>query len=401
MAPNWSRDYNMWSKKEKAGFRSYGTRAGPKAKAKAAGKGQGKGRAPPRPPPLRRSIGNAPRLQASQGTTIGRQRGMKAPIIWKIACADAPTRSTQDYNRFLSSFVTTGTTAVFPGNFKEDTIWVYNPDYAPNQLACWDTSSVIGGTSLDTILRTYDTVSFKPLLCDPLLFGNIPREARVAQLSAALTMCTKFPGSSGMLNIRRMTQLDTTLTGVQLAASLIGDTISTYHLPLTGNQRWNMHCGVHKMENYGILKAVTDSPPNWGYDSTSVLGGLIFSVTNVLTGPAIAQPGVSVLCGSQWTQELTITQAYTKDSAPERSVVDAKNLHAHQSRLAPFETNTKHNSKATVAVLNSLAHGVDSMAEKVKQGGEIAIAGYGIIKAGINATKVVDAAIEGAMIAIV
>jgi hypothetical protein len=291
------------------------------------------------------------------------------------------------------------TTAVFPANFKEDTVWVYNPDYARNQLACWDTT-VSGAIDLENVLRTEDTVSFKPILTDPLLYGNIPREARVAQLSAALTLCTKFPGSSGMLNIRRMTQLDTTLTGTQLAASLLGDTISTYHLPLSGNQRWNMHCGVHMMQNYGSLKAQADAPANWGYDSDSVLGGLIFSITNVLTGPAIAQPGISVLCGSQWTQELTITQAYTKDGAPERSVVDAKNLHSHQARLAPFETNVKHNSKATVAVMNSLAHGIDSAADTVKRGGEVAVAGFGVIKAGLNATKVVDAAIESAMVAI-
>jgi hypothetical protein len=290
-------------------------------------------------------------------------------------------------------------TAVFPGNFKEDTLFVYNPDYARNQLACWDTT-VSGGISLGSILRTEDTASFKPILADPLLYGNISKEARVAQLSAAMTICTKFPGSSGMLNIRRMTQLDSTLSGAALAASLIGDTISTYHIPLTGNQRWNMHCGVHMMENYGRLKAYVDAPIDYGYDPYSVLSGLIFSITNVLTGPAIAQPGISVLAGSQFTQELTIQQAYTKDGAPERSVVDAKNLHSHQARLAPFETNTKHNSKATIGVLNSLAHGIDSVTKNAERTGEAIAAGYGVIRAGLNAQRVVEGAIEGAMVAI-
>jgi len=400
MAPNWSNDYNMWSKKEKAGFRTYGTKSQPKAKAKAArGKGKGKGMAPPRPPPLQRTIGMQPKLQASQGTTIGRQRSMKAPIIWKIACADAPTRSTTDYNRFLSSWKDIASTAVFPGNFKENTVWIYNPDYCTNQLACWDTGAS-GGLALQSIVRTEDTLSFKPIPCDPQLYGNIAKAARVTQLSAALTLCTKFPGSSGMLNIRRLTQLDATLTGTALAASLESDTVSTYHLPLTGNQRWNMHCGVHNMMNYGNLKTYIEGPLNYGYDQGSVLGGLVFSITNVLTGPAIAQPGISVLTSSQWTQELPVQEAYTKDGAPERSVVDAKNLHSHQARLGPFETPAKHNSKATVGVLNSLAHGIDSMSSTVKSSGEAVAAGYGVIRAGLNASKIVEGAIEAGMIAI-
>lgn len=400
MAPNWSRDYDTWSKKEKANFRAYGTRHQPKAKAKATRRGgKGMGKAPPKPPPLQRTIGYQPKLQASQGTTIGRQRSMKAPIIWKIACADAPTRSTQDYNRFLSSYLPMASTAVLPDNFKEDTVFVYNPAYAANQLACWDTT-VSGAIALQSILRTEDTVSFKPIGTDPQLYGNIPKTSRVAQLSAALTLCTKFPGSSGMLNIRRLTQQDAALNGADLAASLKSDTISTYHLPLTGNQRWNMHCGVHSMTAYGNLMDYTQAPLNYGYTEYESLGGLIFSFTNVLTGPAIAQPGISVLAGSNWTQELAVENAYTKDAAPERSVVDAKNLHSHQARMGPFETNTKHNSKATVGVLNSLAHGIDSMTKSAERGGEAVAAGYGVITAGLNSARVVNGMIEAGMIAI-
>jgi hypothetical protein len=381
MAPYWSQKTN----KKKAPM--------PRPKPKA--KGRGKGRKPPPPPQLQRqpSLGNSQGQKIlAQSLNQGRRIG-QVPILWKVACADAPTRATQDYNRFLGSWIketpdpTVNPEPVLPGQYTDECIYLYMPDYAAHQLLCVNTSPN-PATSLGALPRAYVDLNHVVIEQSPNLFASSPTFERLALTAASLTISTKYPSSSGQLNIRRYTVKDSTITPKELANSLRSDTVSTYHLPLTGNQRWNMHCGVHDQQLYGTLGRVANA--TWGYGSLTTLGGLIFSFTNTLTGPSIAQPGIAILAGAQWTQELTATTAHTKDNAPERSTVSAKDLHSHQARLGPFESTVKHPEKASIGVMNSLQHGFEVASSNIEGASGVINAGLGLFEKSVSASAVMS-----------
>lgn len=380
MAPNWTYN-NSWTKVQK------------KSKPKGKGKGKGKYQTWKKPTTWKWPQPKGPKgpqqLPSSQGGMVAKSKGMArighTPIIWKVACADAPTRATQDYSRIMSSYKALAPT--FPDNFSDDTVFLYMPDFAASQLVCINALNLPVVKPADVFRNTGDANWFNATQA-PNLFATIPAYERVAQLSASLTISTRYPGSSGQLNIRRITDADCHSTMATLALSLKSDLASTYHLPLVGNQRWNMHCGVHSSHFYGELHRTTND--TWDFANSTALGGLLFSFTNTLTGVSIAQPGISVLTGSQWTQELTPSTAYTKDNAPERSVTSAKNLHSHQARMAPFETKHEHPEKASLGVMNSLQHGFESATKTVSDVAGAAEGGLGLISAGINAASVVN-----------
>lgn len=337
-----------------------------------------------------------PGLGPSHGAAIklqGRELGKIRipPPIWKLACADAPTRSTSDYSRMSVAYKenTAASASTLPDNFSDVTLFMYMPGFAPHQFIALNTSTPLGSISpaqKDRDVPNSD-YQYQPIAM-PNLFMSTPQQERSCITSAALTLATKFPGSSGQLNIRRITSADNNTTFAALAVSLKEDMVSTYHLPLTGNQRWNMHCGIHNSPSYGEFNR--EAVNNYFFGSKTAVGGLIFSVTNVLTGAAIASPGLQICAGAQWTQELSTTTAHTKDQAPIRTVGAAKDLHSHQAQTGPFDTNPAHPEKASVGILNALHHGVDNMRRGMEEAGALGESALGLVAATTNSASVMQ-----------
>jgi hypothetical protein len=333
-------------------------------------------------------------LGPSQGqkvttSRIGARMGIP-PITWKLACADAPTRSTQDYSKFVMNFVQSPQIPNLQLNqFGEETIYVYLPDFAEHQLCAFNGANA---ALLEADLRGQAPgPSYVAASASPNLFSITPANERLAITSAALTLCTRYGASTGVLNIRRITLKDTRTSLSDLITSLTDDVLTTYHLNLTGNQRWNMHCGIHDSVAYGELHR--DAVPNWSFGPSSSVGGLIWSFTNTLTGAALATPGFTILAGAQWTQELSANSAHTKDNAPERSVVTAKEIHSHQARQPPFSSPPSHPDKGSIGVMNSMGHGLANISAHVAEGTNVMEAGLGLISNVVDATAVMSRAI--------
>lgn len=332
-------------------------------------------------------------LGPSQGqkvttSRIGARMGVP-PIMWKLACADAPTRSTQDYSKFVMSFLPSGAPDLQLNQFGEETLFVYLPDFAEHQLCAFNGAIP---AVLDSDLRSQTpSAGYVAATASPNLYSITPINERLAITSAAMTLCTRYGASTGVLNIRRITLKDTRTSIAALIASLTDDVLTTYHVNLTGNQRWNMHCGIHDSVAYGELhrNAVT----NWTFGPSSSVGGLIWSFTNTLTGDALAKPGFTILAGAQWTQELSANSAHTKDNAPERSVVAAKEIHSHQARQPPFSSATSHPDKGSIGVMNSMGHGLANISAHVAEGTNVMEAGLGLISNVVDASAVMSRAI--------
>jgi hypothetical protein len=335
----------------------------------------------------------------------------RCPMTWKFACADSATRSSTSYTRLTFSFNELVTSALQDNKFNENTIFVFMPAVSDIHLAALDAPAWHVNHGLKQVARgehqTHHIVS-KP--CAPMFAGGLPGQRdgmsnynRVAVNSGGLSISCKFPGTSAILNIRRLTISDVNERKIghasgaalppyqSLLESLRDDTVLTYHIPISGNERVNMYPGIHNTDAIGKFTNTTakafkfydgssglmlSSPDPDGTPSTidsddlheEPMGGIVFSFSNIQYGTALAKPAITISTAVQYTRELSMLTGDLKDHVTERAVNHVKDAYAHQAKMGPFKAGEKTSDRIMPKIMSGMPHGFEALTRALRRG---------------------------------
>lgn len=337
----------------------------------------------------------------------------RCPMAWKFACADSATRSSTSYTRMTLSFTEYEVSGLADNKFNENTVFVFMPAVSDYHLCALNAPSWHEHNGIKQVSRAEASDSHimcKP--CSPMFAGGLPGKRdgmsnynRVAVNSGGLSISCKFPGTSAVLNIRRLSIGDVNErkishpTGTAQPAyqslweSLRDDTVLTYHVPISGNERVNMYPGIHNTDAIGKFTNVTAKNFQF-YDGASGLmltapvdtdgtakptinsedlheepmGGIAFSFSNIQYGSALAKPAITVSTAVQYTRELSMLTGDLKDNAPERPLTQVKDAYSHQAKMGPFKAGEKTSDRVMPTVMSGMPHGYEGLWRAMRRG---------------------------------
>lgn len=263
----------------------------------------------------------------------------KALRSYKIAASDAPSRV--DHCETLRTFTyqerPSGTQFPPPGSdsslltvdvgsdkFDNDTLFIWLPQFAPQNLMVLDVPLNAytelkdfsnEGSVTEHILRV-------PTVPDMARFTDSNANSRCMCINAVCVLNTEFGNCNGMIKYKRYTEADSHRSAHGMLAELRQGTAGVYRQSLSQSDTIVMHAGV---QNKNHLSQYSSHMSNhWGYSEgypddeagLAPLSGWVFTFTSINASALMPKPVMHFASLVKVQRELTIDEAYLKDSSP-------------------------------------------------------------------------------------